>query len=1094
MNAGSLAGRRVLIANRGEIAIRIARTATTLGMLPVAIYSEDDADQRHVQEATEAYALAGLGAPAYLDIEAIIDIAVRHDCTMIHPGYGFLSENAAFARACAQQSITFVGPSAAVLDVFGDKTQARNHAAACGVPVLPATPGAVTLEGAIAFFEQLDAPDGVIIKPLAGGGGRGQRHVSTVTDLVRAYEACASEAKLAFGSAALFVERYCRRARHIEVQLAGDGRDVVHYWDRDCSIQRRHQKLIELAPAAALPPRLRASLHSAAIALGRAERIDNLATVEFLVEPPSNDEPDGRFWFLEVNPRVQVEHTVTEETFNVDLVRLQLELATGRTLADMGIDQSTVGEPLGYAVQARVLLERLTEDGMVLPSDGIVTTYEPPAGPGIRVDDQGQVGYRASPRYDSLIAKVIVHDGHADEPSNVLDRARDALDGFVIKGVASNIDLLRWLLAEAPIAEGRVDTRFVDENVGRYLASNRPASQRLAPESDVTGMGDVIAPMTGIVVSVLVASGDYITAGQDLIVLEALKMEHYVRAPAAGVVARINVVPGHEVKTDQVLARIRIQGDASVTAPALVVRQDLSAVRSDLAEVLQMHAAVLDDARPEPVARRHSSGRLTARENVAQVVDEGTFLEVGPLIVAAQRARRSVEELVAKSPADGLVGGIATVNRDLFGAADCQCIVMAYDYTVFAGTQGVMNHRKTDRLLELATTRRLPVIVYAEGGGGRPGDTDRTPGTTFEPRAFDIFSHLSGKVPLVGIVAGNCFAGNAVLLGLCDVIIATPDARIGMGGPAMIEAGGLGRYDASEIGPIDVQRANGVVDIVVRDEAEAARVARQYVSYFQGDLTAWDCPDQRALRHVVPENRLRAYDIYEVIRGLVDTGSLLELRRDFGVGIVTALGRVDGRPLGIIANNCQHLGGAIDRDAADKAARFMQLCDAFGLPIVSLIDNPGFMVGPEIEETAAVRHFSRMVMIGANARTPRGAIIIRKAYGLGTLAMYGGRSRITVFNVAWPTAEFGPMNLEGAVRLAYRADLEGQPDEDSRNTLFNDLVQQQYEKGKAVNAGRVFEVDDVIDPAQSRRWITEMLTAPHIRGRRRDQSRYIDTW
>lgn len=1099
MTIEGLQGRRLLIANRGEIAIRVARTATALGMTSVAVYASDDADQLHVRTAPSAASLPGVGVAAYLDIDAMIEAALGNRCTMVHPGYGFLSENPDFARACARDGLRFVGPRPEILGLFGDKVRARNHAVRCRVPVLPATRGGASLEEAIEFFASHGSADGVMIKAMAGGGGRGQRQVTNADKLAESYQRSQSEALHAFGSADVFIEQYCARVRHIEVQIVGDGSGtVVHLWDRDCSIQRRNQKLVEFAPALGLPPELRAAIHSAAVEVGRAARLDNVATVEFLVEAPQDGYPDGRFWFLEINPRLQVEHTVTEEITGYDLVGVQLQLASGRSLEQIGLTQDRISPPAGYAVQARVLLEELTPDGTISPATGEITIYEPPEKPGIRVDGHGFAGYHASARYDSLIAKVIAHDNSATaQPSDVVGLALDALNQFKIDGVATNLALMRWILAEAPVTEGRAETRFLRDNIHHFWQQVRPDAVEAADQpaaTDPLSGEEIRAPMTGIVTSLLVSIGDLVDSGQDVAVLESMKMEHLVRATSAGVVTRIDIAVGDEVRATQVVMRTEGTGESSLPTVTATSERDPGLVRDDLATILQMHATILDEARPEAVARRHASSRLTARENIANLTDPGSFLEVGPLIVAAQRARRSVEELAAKSPADGLVGGVATVNSELFGRTASQCVVMAYDYTVFAGTQGVMNHRKTDRLLEVAHTRHLPVLVYAEGGGGRPGDTDRTPGTTFEPRAFDILSHLSGAVPLVGIVAGNCFAGNAVLLGLCDVIIATPQACIGMGGPAMIEAGGLGRYAAEEIGPIDVQRANGVVDIAVAHEAEAAVVARQYVSYFQGDVAEWECADQRLLRQVVPENRLRSYEIRDAISLLADTGSTLELRADFGAGIVTALVRVEGRPLGIIANNCQHLGGAIDRDSADKAARFMQLCDAFDLPIVSLIDNPGFMVGPEVEATAAVRHFSRMVMIGANARTPRGAIVVRKAYGLGTLAMYGGRSKITAFNVAWPTAEFGPMNLEGAVRLAYRAELERQPDEAARQALYEELLRQQYDKGKAVNAATVFEVDDVIDPADSRSWISQILTTPRTNAARDRPRRYIDTW
>ena len=420
---------------------------------------------------------------------------------------------------------------------------------------------------------------------------------------------------------------------------------------------------------------------------------------------------------------------------------------------------------------------------------------------------------------------------------------------------------------------------------------------------------------------------------------------------------------------------------------------------------------------------------------------------------------------------------------------------MSYDYTVLAGTQGQQNHRKKDRMFELAREQKLPVVFLTEGGGGRPGDTDSSGVSGLDCLAFQLFAGLSGLVPLVGITSGRCFAGNAVLLGCCDVIIATAGSNIGIGGPAMIEGGGLGVVRPEEVGPMDVQTQNGVVDVAVADEAEAVQVAKQYLSYFQGPLARWECADQRALRSVIPENRLRAYDVRQVVHLLADVGSQLELRRDWGHGIITSLIRVEGRPLGVIANNPNHLAGAIDRDGADKATRFMQLCDAFDLPILFLCDCPGIMVGPEIEKTALVRHASRMFVNAASLTVPFATIVLRKGYGLGAQAMAGGSFKAPLFTVSWPTGEFGGMGLEGAVKLGFSKELAAVGDDAQREKLFDEMVERMYQIGKAVNVASHFELDDVIDPADSRTWIANALrSAPPPPPRAGKKRPCIDTW
>jgi acetyl-CoA carboxylase carboxyltransferase component len=354
-------------------------------------------------------------------------------------------------------------------------------------------------------------------------------------------------------------------------------------------------------------------------------------------------------------------------------------------------------------------------------------------------------------------------------------------------------------------------------------------------------------------------------------------------------------------------------------------------------------------------------------------------------------------------------------------------------------------------------------------------------------------ARLNGVVPTIGINSGYCFAGNAALLGACDVIIATQDSNIGMGGPAMIEGGGLGVFSPDEVGPIDVQLANGVVDIGVRDEAEGVALAKQYLSYFQGPVPDWSCADQRVLRSVIPANRLRTYDIRAVIDGLADTGSVLELRRHFGLGMVTALARIEGQPVGILANNPSHLAGAIDSDGSDKAARFMQLLDAFDIPLLVLCDTPGIMVGPEIEKTALVRHCNRLFVTGANLSVPMFMVVVRKAYGLGALAMAGGSVMEPFFCVAWPTGEFAGMGLEGQIKLGYRNELQNIEDPVERKARFDHLVAEAYERSKAIHQGVVFGVDDVIDPVDTRHWLANGVRS--VAGRTRpDVPRRIDVW
>jgi len=1082
--------KHVLIANRGEIAIRVARAASELGLAATAVYSIDDAASLHVKSADGAIALGAAGPRAYLDIAAIIAAAREAGCDAIHPGYGFLSESAAFARACAQAGIIFIGPSVEALEAFGDKARARAIAAKAGVPVIEGTAGPASLADVEAFFAKLPQGAAMMIKAMAGGGGRGMRLVRAATEIEAAFAAAAREAQAAFGEGGLYAERLIERARHIEVQVAGDRTGVLAIGERDCSLQRRHQKILEIAPAPNLGEDLRARLFEAAVNLAAAVRYRTLGTIEFLLDGDSE-----RFAFIEANARLQVEHTITEEVTGVDLVQTQFRLAAGETLASIGL--AATPAPRGYAVQARVNLETLGADGGVRPTGGRLDAYEPPSGPGVRVDGFGYAGYVTSPSFDSLLAKVI---GAAPTLAQAAARTARALMEFRIEGVKTNAPLLRALLERPEVLAGEATTRFIEEHAGalveaaaalpvRTFEAAAAASARAAQTLD--GAEAVSAPLQATVGSLEVATGDLVRAGQSVAILEAMKMEHVVAAPVAGRVAKIVVAKGEVLmKGDAVLFIAPEAVDEAVEEAQGEV--DLDFIRPDLAEALARWRITLDEARPEAVARRRSRNQRTARENIDDLVDPGSFLEYGAFALAGQRRRRSTEELLKMSPADGLICGVGTVNGDLFAPEKARCAALAYDFTVLAGTQGIMNHTKTDRLLEIVEREELPVVWFAEGGGGRPGDTDGIGTSGLATPSFKSFAQLAGIVPKIAVVSGRCFAGNASFAGVSEILICTKGCNIGMGGPAMIEGGGLGVFTPEEIGPMDVQTANGVVDILAEDEADATRLARQTLSYFQGPVVAWTAADQRLLRRAIPENRLRVYDVRAVIETLVDEGSFLELRPAFAPGVITGFIRMEGRPMGLIANDPRHLGGAVDCDGADKASRLLQLADAFDLPVLSLIDTPGFMVGPDSEAQAAVRKTSRLFINGARLGTPMFSVVLRKAYGLGAQAMAGGSTLAGMFCAAWPTGEFGGMGLEGAVRLGYRRELEAQTDPAAKQALFETLLARLYAGGKAINVAATLEIDAVIDPADTRHWIMQGLKS--CRARHAPRRRFADAW
>ena len=972
---------KLLIANRGEIAIRIMRAAAELQIPTVSVAPLDDAGSLHTGKADEAVTLEGTGTAAYLDIEQLIAVANEHGCDAVHPGYGFLAENAEFARRCAEAGLTFVGPRIDTLELFGDKAHARRAAAAANVPIIRGLDQAVSAEAAAAFFAELGDGRPMMIKAIAGGGGRGSRLVERADEVASTYERCRAEAEAAFGNGDLYVEEFIPQARHVEVQILGDVHGAVtHLGERECSVQRYFQKIVEVAPAPGLADDLRGQIIDAAVHFASEVGYSNAGTFEFLVDGSGRDGGQP-FAFMETNARIQVEHTVTEAVTGVDIVQAQLRLAAGATLSELGLDDPGVGTPRGYAIQARVNMESVRADGSIHPSSGTLTAYEAPSGPGVRTDGSGYGGYETSLRFDSLLAKVIGHSP-SDDFADAIARTSRALSEFRIEGVETNIAFLQSILAHEDFATGQIDTRFVDHEMAQlasasgqhprfvtpagHEASGSKAEEDTAQAVGPPGSVGLVAPIQGTIVEILVDVGDEVRIGQVVAVVEAMKLQHDIRADQSGVVCALSMSVGDVVREDYPIVfinEVEVEGGA-IEADAGAA---LDHIRDDLREVYDRIDETLDAAREETVAARHALGRRTARENLADLLDEGSFREFGP------PAAGSVD--------GGTVMGLGTVNAALVGEDQGRVAVIHNDYALATYTHG---HYKQEAVHELARDLRMPLVLFAEGEGRPYGNLV---GVGMDASVFADFARLSGLVPLVGVNTGDSFAGNATLLACCDVIIATEHSSIGVGAPAVVEASGLGTHSLQEIGSTALHARNGNVDIVVEDDGAAVATARQYLSYFQGSTEPSEAPDQRRMRHIIPENRVRTYDMREIIDTLADEGSVLEIRREFGIGIITSFIRVEGRPLGVVANNPAHLAGAVDSPGADKGARFFQLCDAFDIPTVVLMDCPGIMVGPDHEREALVRHSVRLFNIGANMTAPMfGVMVPRPCAQHGLLA------------------------------------------------------------------------------------------------------------
>ena len=1129
----------LLIANRGEIAQRITRAAAESEIKTVALKVPGDEAALHVASADEAVVV-----PSYLATSEIVDAAVRSKCDAIHPGYGFLSESAELARMCEDAGIQFIGPRSETIALLGDKVAARALAQSVGVPTAAGTAKPCADPAAV---RDAMATEGLLypifLKAVGGGGGRGMRIVESDAHLDKIFETCSREAAVGGNVDGLFVESMVQSARHIEVQLLGDGDgNLVHLFERDCSVQRNRQKMVEASPALGLHPETRERLFEYALRIGNACGYRSAGTCEFLIpgSAPSGGAAAAAAAapvFLEFNPRIQVEHTVTEEATGIDLITAQLRIALeGATLPSLQLTQERIRLVNGGAMQARIAM---TKPG------GRIQALSEPGGHGVRVDSALYSGYTPNGSYDPLLLKIIARGdggggggGGADADAVASSRGWELARRRLLRAVnelhlgdevQTNVDDVMRVLTSDTFRKGEWDTCMLDNedeasSAGATTTTRAPAavaaaaagsSSRSSAKTSATSANEpprpaphgcewVYAPLDGQVLDASDAArqGDGVVMGGSLLVLSSMKMEHIVPSPSDGVLMDVIVRPGEHVRRGQAVALIQ-HGEQSQQQEVVVAEEEETkggGMRADLSRVLKERHRTTDDGRidgekeggkfSQRVGSRHAAGQLTARENVSALLDEGLpFLEYGRFAVAAQSGRLSVDELRERTPADGLITGVGSINQDAFGPSRSKVSVIAYDATVLAGTQGYFNHRKLDRMLEVTHTQRLPLVLYAEGGGGRPGDTDVDPiaNSLLAVSSFRHFAKLSGRTPLIGLASGYCFAGNAALLGLCDVIIATKTANIGMAGPAMIAGGGLGMVKPTAIGPATEGYENGVVDLLVETEAEGAQVARRYLSYFQGklsgDTSGWAAHDQSTLRDAVPSNRKRTYKMTPIIETLCDVDTFLELRGGYAGGVITGLGRVSGHPLGILANNpMSSLGGAVDSDGALKASRFMELCDSFGLPLLFLCDTPGFMVGVEHERTGAVRKLSRMFSVGSSLKVPSFTIVTRKAYGLGAMAMMGGQAvgENNTFHISWPTAEAGPMNLEGAVSLGFAKELKKAREEkgvEGESKLFNKLLAGGYERAQALSTARTLETDDVIDPAESRQWIVSGLEA-----------------
>lgn len=1050
---------KVLIANRGEIAVRLIRAVRESGAQAVAVHPADDCDALHVQRADLAVQLPGEGVAAYLNMDAIIEAAVQTSCNAIHPGYGFLSENADFAQRCADAGLVFVGPTPDTLRMLGDKAQARAFAVSHGVAVLPGTTGATSLDEARAFAKQ-HGP--IMVKALAGGGGRGMRAVTDLNDLAEAYERCRSEARAAFGNDAVYVERLALNPRHIEVQVVGDGVLVQHLGERDCSIQRRHQKLIELAPSPVLNENMRQRILDAALRLAGAVRYRNVGTFEFLVDGDA-------FYFMEANPRLQVEHTVTEQVTGMDLAAIQLRIAAGASLAELGLtDPPTIR---GFAIQARINLETLGADGLPHPSSGTITRFILPSGPGIRVDTYGYENYRVSPRYDSLIAKVI---GWADNFEAASQRAAAALVEFEIDGVSTNLDLAHGIVSNSDFANGCFDTGYITAHLSRLLAHRRPISgtpsakaeaskQKHAPELP-TGATGIDAPMSGVVIGLNVTSGATVPAGATVAVLEAMKMEHLIRAPQTLRLDTIAVQMGDIVDAGQLLAWGYPANAAEGDAPANALDASKEDWSAEVAEIERRRELAHAMGGPDKVARQRREGKLTARERIHAFADTNSFAEIGALTgFASYDESGHAKEIL---PAN-FVAGTARVNgRKVALGID--------DFTRRGGSGDAARNTKQIFLERYAREMRLPIVRLLDGqSGGGSVKMARDAGFTYIPvnPGWDAVVDNLSLVPVAAAALGPTVGLGAARFVMSHLAVLVEGiGQLFTAGPPVVFGGTGEQLTKEELGGADIHRNNGSVERIVPDEATAFAVIRDFLSYLPNSVyelpPVQSCDDpvsrrEENLLSAIPRSKRRPYQIHPIFDAVFDRNSVF-IYAEYGDSTVTALARLDGHPVGVISGDPMK-GAAMSVPGAQAISRLVDLCETFHLPIVSLSDQAGVNIGSIAESQATIRAGARAIAAVYQARVPQAEIIMRRVYGVGGAGIVNRHRACRSW--AWPSGDWGSLPARGGIEAAFRAEIEASAD---REATIERLANELDALGSPFRTAEHFGVQDLIDPRDTR--------------------------
>jgi acetyl/propionyl-CoA carboxylase alpha subunit/acetyl-CoA carboxylase carboxyltransferase component len=1107
---------RVLIANRGEIAIRIAKAATGLGINSVAVYAPADALSLHAHCATESRELPHNDPiRAYLDIDALLRIAEETGCDCVHPGYGFLAENAEFAARCEAAGLAFIGPAPTVLALFGDKVRARELAESLDIPVVPGTDALQSADAAREFAAAAGYP--LMLKATAGGGGRGMRLVEDPAGLPQAFERCQSEAQAAFGNAGVFAEKLVQRPRHIEVQILADSHNnTLHLGERDCSIQLRNQKVIEIAPAPNLQPQLRDRILADAIRLVTAAGYTNVGTVEFLVSPESEEH-----YFIECNPRIQVEHTVTEQITGIDLVEAQFHVAAGAKLQALGLPEQSAVSTRGYSLQARVVAQ----------GGGTITAYKEPSGAGIRVDASGHLGYSPPPQYDPLLAKLVCSVGATGTFDSLLQRALHALGEFHIAGIDTNLAQLAAILAHAEVRQGNARTTLLDEHteltvttaaaptgtlallqqraatVVNPAASNAPRTTRAHVDLAVDpGATAVESPMSGSVLKVLTNLGAEITVGEPLFIISTMKMETEVTAPCSGQISALQALAeGAEVGAGQILAAITPSADDARRDAA---NKDINDTWEPMLERVEQlrrlaHERLAQGSQDPGVVRQRARGKLTCRERIDLLLDAHSFREVGSITGFA--SYDDAGEVSAFTPANH-VGGWGKI-------AGNTAIVCADDFTSRGGHSDGAIGEKSRYLDELSLKLQVPSIRLLDGssGGGSvaqmvPKQDNAGTGTAKESRGAikagrprvsggggsflaahlgtDMYTEQLATVPVVNVLLGSVVGIGAAkaVLGHFSVMVRDVAQLFVAGPPVVSHAMG---YDITkeELGGWHIHCTNGSVDNLAETEEDALALTRRFLSYLpQSAFEAppviaadpSDPPDRREeeLSTLIPRKRTSTFDMRKAIRLLADRGSFFEIGPLWGTDQITGFVRFNGHPLGVIASDSRHdNGGALTADGCDKLRRHLDLCDVFHIPVLNLVDNPGFAVGLEHEINGTIRKGGEWMVAFSQLSVPFFTVVMRRSFGVGGNNFATPQAQRSV-RVAWPAADVGGIPPEGGIEAAYKRQLAEADDP----TALRAEIEARIESARGpVGPLNKFQMEEMIDPRDTRRLICEWV-------------------